>query len=99
MLSLENLALSQQLAMVAGRNRKRIQLRRRERLFWVLLYRCWPGCPQALQVFQPDTLVRLHRKGFRLYWGWKSRRCRSGRPAIDHTLSQTPAGMLTSICR
>lgn len=68
MLSLENLALRQQLAMVSDRNRKRIQFRRRERLFWVLLYRCWPGCLKTLKVFQPDTLVRWHRKGFRLYW-------------------------------
>ena len=88
MLSLENLALRQQLAMVSARNRKRIQFRRRERLFWVLLYRCWPGCLQTLQVFQPDTLVRWHRKGFRLYWSWKSRRGRSGRPTIDPEVRQ-----------
>ena len=27
--------------------------------------------------------MRWHRKGFRLYWTWKSRRYRGGRPAID----------------
>ena len=31
--------------------------------------------------FQPETLVRWHRSGFRLYWRWKSGR-RVGRPAI-----------------
>ena len=34
-------------------------------------------------IFKPDTLVRWHRKGFRLYWTWKSRSRNGGRPAID----------------
>jgi transposase InsO family protein len=34
-------------------------------------------------IFKPDTLVRWHRKGFRLYWTWKSSRRQCGRPAID----------------
>jgi hypothetical protein len=66
MLHLEILALRQQLVVVAHRDQKRMSFRRRERLFWVLLYRCWPECLQTLQVFKPDTLVRWHRKGFRL---------------------------------
>ncbi len=37
----------------------------------------------TLTIFKPDTLVRWHRKGFRLYWTWKSRRRQGGRPAID----------------
>jgi transposase InsO family protein len=37
----------------------------------------------TLMIFKPDTLVRWHRKGFRLYWTWKSRRRQGGRPAID----------------
>src|SRR5262250_374044 len=35
----------------------------------------------AVVVFKPETLVRWHRSGFRLYWRWKSRR-RVGRPAV-----------------
>ena len=34
-------------------------------------------------IFKPDTLVRWHQKGFRLYWTWKSRPRQGGRPAID----------------
>lgn len=34
-------------------------------------------------IFKPDTLVCWHRKGFRLYWTWKSRRREGGHPAID----------------
>lgn len=74
--------------MVASRDHKRIRFRRRERLFWVLLFRCWPDCLQTVQVFQPDTLVRWHRKGFRFYWRWKSNHGRGGRPSIDPEVRQ-----------
>jgi len=69
--------------MVTQRNPKRLRFRRRERLFWGRLYPLWPGYLQTLHVFKADTLVRWHRKGFRLYWTWKARRRRrSGRRAI-----------------
>jgi hypothetical protein len=35
----------------------------------------------ALAIGKPDTIVRWHRAGFRLYWRWKSRR-RGGRPTV-----------------
>ncbi len=81
LLHMEILALRQQLAMVTERNHKRLRFHWRDRFFSVLLYRVWPGCLQALHVFKADTPVRWHRKGFRCYWRWKSRR-RSGRPPI-----------------
>jgi putative transposase len=83
LLHLEILALRQQLAMVTARDRKRLRFRRRERLFWVWLYRLWPGCLETLALFKADTLVRWHRKGFQLYWTWKSRRSGGGRPTIS----------------
>ncbi len=30
---------------------------------------------------KPDTVIRWHRAGFRLFWRWKSR-SRLGRPAV-----------------
>jgi hypothetical protein len=35
---------------------------------------------QLLVIVKPETLTRWHRKGFRLFWRWKSRA--PGRPAI-----------------
>ena len=58
LLHMEILALRQQLTMVTERNHKRLRFHRRERLFWVWLYRIWPDCLQRLVVFKPDTLVR-----------------------------------------
>jgi len=35
-----------------------------------------------LFLVKPETVIGWHRKGFRLYWTWKSR-TRGGRPRID----------------
>ena len=98
-LHLETLALRQQLAILANRDNKRHRFRPRERISWVWLYRLWPTCLRTLAIFKQDTLVRWHRKGFRLYWTWKSRRRCGGRPAIDpevrkliRTMSQNNIG-------
>jgi hypothetical protein len=52
-----------------------------DRLIFVWLYRLFPSVLGAAVIFQPETLLRWHRSGFRLYWRWKSRR-RVGRPAV-----------------
>ena len=75
----ENLALRQQLA-VLQRSSRRPRLRQRDRIFWVWMARLWTGWRSALILVQPDTVVRWHRRGFRLYWRWKSRN--SGRPKV-----------------
>jgi hypothetical protein len=36
---------------------------------------------ECLTIVQPDTVLRWHRMGFRLYWRWKSR-SRGGRPKV-----------------
>ena len=81
-LHLEILALRQQLAMITHRDGRRLRFRRGERFFWVWLYRLWPDCLHTLRIFSPDTLVRWHRRGFRLYWTWRSRSRRGGRQPI-----------------
>ena len=74
--------------MITERDHKRLRINSSERWFWILLYRCWPGCLQTLKVFQLDTLVRWHHKGFSYYWCWKLRLGRDGRPAISHDVRQ-----------
>jgi hypothetical protein len=41
----------------------------------------------ALRVAKPDTFTRWHRKGFRLFWRWKSRP--KGRPTLPRNLHAT----------
>ena len=70
--SLENIALRQQLA-VLQRSVPRPKVCRRDRLFWVCLSRLWTGWRSSLLIVQPATVLAWHRKGFQLYWRWKSR--------------------------
>ena len=81
-LAAENLALRQQLA-ILEQHSKRPRLRKRDRMFWAILSRIWAGWRSALLIVQPDTVVRWHQQGFRLYWRWKSRSRQPGRPKID----------------
>jgi len=78
----ENLVLRQQLV-VLNRSAKRPQLTRTDRLFWVMVAQVWSHWSKALIIVQPQTVLRWHRQGFRLYWTWKSRGEKLGRPFID----------------
>ncbi len=84
-LQLELLAQRQQVA-VLTRKPARPCLRSADRLFWVLLSRLWPGWRGALVIVRPETVIAWHRKGFRLYWTWKSRRGTPGRPPASMEL-------------
>jgi transposase InsO family protein len=80
-LVLENLALRHQLE-VLHRGGKRPRIRRRDRIFWTFLKRIWSDWRASLFIVQPDTVLRWHRMGYRLYWSWKSRISRRGRPKL-----------------
>jgi len=66
-LMLENLALRQQLV-VLKRKHPRPKLGPLDKLFWVLARRCWSQWKGALLIVLPETVVRWHRAGFKLYW-------------------------------
>ena len=44
--------------------------------------RLFPKMYDTLAIVRPDTVIRWHRAGFRLYWRWRSRR-RCGRPTVS----------------
>ena len=77
--ALENLALRQQL-WALKRHVKRPTLRRRDRLFWIVLAKTWRGWRSALVVVRPDTVVRWHRQWLRRRWARRSQQTRPGRP-------------------
>jgi hypothetical protein len=59
------------------------RLRAPDRILWVWLRHLWPaGWRGHLRVVQPETVLRWHRQGWRLYWTWKSR-TRLGRPRLS----------------
>src|SRR6202049_2265131 len=63
----ENLVLRPQLAALKRRHpRPRLDLV--DKLFWVAVRRFWSGWQPSLIAVTPETVVRWHRGGFRLYW-------------------------------
>ena len=84
-LMLENLALRHQL-MVLRRATPKPKLQTADRFLWVLLRGCWSKWQRTLVFVQPQTVLGWHRKGFGLFWRWKSRP-RAGRPRLDHQLA------------
>ena len=71
-LLLENLALRQQLA-VLKRKHPRPRMGAVDKVFWVFARRFWGAWKQSLVLVNPETVVRWHRAGFRLYWSLISR--------------------------
>jgi transposase InsO family protein len=80
-----NLFLRHQLAIALRRAPPRFRLRGGDRVLLIWMTRLWPSLIGAVQVVQPETILRWHRAGFKVFWRWKSRK-RAGRPQIDRGL-------------
>jgi len=75
----ENLFLRKQLALFQERNLR--PHRADDSTRWLMSFLSqWFDWRNALVVVKPETLIRWHRKGFRLFWRWKSRSV--GRPRL-----------------
>jgi putative transposase len=87
-LLLENLALRQQLTVLKQRHpQPRFAIT--DKLFWVMLRRLWYGWKCVLVLVRPETVVRWHRTGFKLYWKWLSlHRTGAGRRCVSRELRE-----------
>src|SRR5215210_6404438 len=79
----ENLVLHQQLAVLTRPTRKRPRLRIGDKLFWT-----------AVRAVRRETVVRWHRRGWRLFRRWRSR-ARLGRPRLSAEVRELIATMAT----
>src|SRR5260370_12614496 len=79
-LELELIALRHQVTVLRRQRPGRPKLFRADRLLWVWLYRIWPQALHVMVLVKPATVLQWHRKGFRLYWRWKSGSGHPGRP-------------------
>jgi transposase InsO family protein len=93
-LAAENLLLRQQLAVLTRPTRKRPRLRARDKLFWLLVRLARREWRRHLVVVRPETVVRWHRRGWALFWRWRSR-LRPGQPR----LSAEVRGLIARIAR
>jgi putative transposase len=89
-LAAENLFLRKQLAFYLERKVKPRRVDDATRVTLVVLAR-FLDWRRVLTIVQPDTLVRWHRQGFRLFWRWRSRY--RGRPRIPVHLRELIATM------
>src|SRR5215470_10773355 len=80
-LVVENLLLRQQLQ-VALRFQRRPRLRARDKLFWLLVRRLQQDWRRHLLLVRPETVLGWHRRGWRLFWRWRSGRG-LGRPRLN----------------
>lgn len=81
-LQTEILALRHQIIVLRRSVSSRPKLRAWDRFLWIWLLRLWAEWRPALIIVKPETVIAWHRKGVRLFWTWKSRRGRLGRPRI-----------------
>src|SRR5690348_289705 len=89
----ENLFLRKQLSLYMERGIRPRRATDSIRLTLARLSR-WFDWWEALIVVKPDTLIRWHRKGFRLFWKWKSRP--RGRPSVPTQVRKLIAEMATN---
>src|SRR5215469_549479 len=80
-LQLEILALRHQIG-VLQRSVKRPKLTASDRFLWSWLSSVWHGWETRVFIIQAATLIGWHRKGFVLFWSWKIRCSKPGRPAL-----------------
>ena len=83
-LALENLALRQQLGVLKRKGVPR--LKRKDRVFWVVLSQVWPDWRKVLYLIKADTVVGWQRKGFRIYWAGISKQKSVGRRRVSSEL-------------
>jgi transposase InsO family protein len=86
-LEAENAFLRHQLTLALRQKPPRIRLGGSDRALLMWMVRLWPSLLEAVQVVQPETILRWHRAGVRAFWRWRSRN-RAGRPKIDRELRE-----------
>jgi hypothetical protein len=84
-LEAENLVLRQQVNVLRRRMPKRPYLNNGDRFLFVWLYRWFPSVLEVVAIVRPETIIRWHRAGFRVYWRRRSRN-RVGRPKVSAEL-------------
>lgn len=80
-LQLENIFLRKQLE-ILSRSNKRSVIKQSDRIFFSLSKRVLNNWKDNLVIVKPETVIKWHRKGFKLFWKMKSKH-KGGRKRID----------------
>lgn len=77
----ENMALRHQVQVLQRQLRPRPRLTQWDRLLFASLYHVQRDVVRSISIVRPETVVRWHRAGFRLFWKHRSRG-KAGRPRV-----------------
>jgi putative transposase len=88
-LQLEILALRHQLGVLLQRSVERPKLTPGDRLLWAWLCAVWNDSQSSVSIVKAATVIGWHRKGFRLFWDWKVRHGKPGRPSVPKEVRQS----------
>ena len=80
-LQIENAYLHKQIEILI-RSKNKVKLRKSDKIFMTIIMKLLSNWKKNLFVVKPETVIKWHRQGFKLFWKWKSRN-NSGRPKID----------------
>lgn len=80
-IQLENLFLRKQLE-IFSRSNKRVSIKKRDRVFFCLTKGLLNNWRSNLVIVKPETVIKWHRKGFKLFWKMKSKQ-NGGRGKVD----------------
>jgi len=89
----ENALLRQQV-IILRRQVKRPACTKKDRMLLVLLASMVRAWKQALFIVQPETLLRWHRQGFKLFWKYKSRAA-----SLTPRISQETVALIQEMAR
>ena len=78
-LQLEILALRHQIG-VLQRSVKRPKLTAADRFLWAWISSVWNGWESRVSIIKAATVIGWQRKGFGLFWSWRIRHGKPGRP-------------------
>ena len=81
-LEAEIVVLRHQLNILGRKSQKRPRFSNFDRLILAGLYGLAPDVLSALAIVGPESVIRWHRSGLRLYWRWKSKSL-GGRPTLS----------------
>jgi len=85
---------SRQQLIIQRRQVKRPACIKTDRIFLVLLASIVRTWKQALFIVQPETLLRWHRQGFKLFWKYKSRAA-----SLEPRISQETVALIKEMAR
>ena len=73
---------------VLQRSVKRPKLSPADRFLWAWLSSVWNGWESRVSIIKAATVIGWQRKGFGLFWRWKIRHGKPGRPVVPKEVRQ-----------